>query len=79
MSTDEFIKFVPDAVIVKVLEPALILLGEIEISDGIGLLPTALMVKTTEPEVPPPGAGVLTVILAEPAMATSELFTVAES
>ena len=73
------IKLVPDAVNVNDPEPALILLGEMEINVGMGLVPTAEMVKTAELEVPPPGAGVFTEILTVPALTTSELLIFADS
>lgn len=69
------IKFDPVTVNVNVAAPAVIADGEIETNVGTGLLPTAVMVNGNELEVPPPGAGVITVTGAVPAVATRVLLT----
>ena len=68
-------KFVPFTVNVNVAAPAVTLLGEMETSVGTGLFPTALIVKVKEFDVPPPGAGVITVTAAVPAVATRAALT----
>jgi hypothetical protein len=60
-------KLVPLAVSVNATPPAVALVGEIEVSEGRGLL----MVKVWGLEVPPPGAGFTTVTLALPTVAMS--------
>src|SRR5712691_10324116 len=62
-------KLEPVTVRVKAGPPCSALLGESEESAGTGL--TAVMVKATAAEVPPPGVGVNTVIGAEPAVVRS--------
>jgi len=66
-TTDELLKFVPVTVSVNAGSPAVLLLGEIEVSVGAGLL----MVKVWVPDVPPPGVGVKTVTGTVPAAAMS--------
>lgn len=53
-------KFVPVSVRVKAAPPAVAVVGLIKVSVGTGLF-AALTVKLTEAEVPPPGAGLVTV------------------
>ena len=63
-------KLAPFTVSVKAGLPAVAELGEMLESVGNGL-PAALMVKVSAPEVPPPGVGLKTVTLADPAVAIS--------
>src|SRR2546426_9431293 len=56
-TTDELMKLVPLTVRVKAAPPAIVLLGEIELSVGAGLL---LLEKVCAPEAPPPGVGLTT-------------------
>jgi hypothetical protein len=69
-------KFVPLTVSVKAAPPATALFGEIRAIVGTGLPP--LMVKFTEFEVPPPGAGLVTLTGAVPvvAMAAAGMVTI---
>ena len=66
-TVEPFTKFVPVTVSVKAAPPAVALVGERAVMVGAGLL----MVNATLPEVPPPGAGVVTDTLAVPAEAMS--------
>jgi hypothetical protein len=52
---------------VNVVPPAVVFGGDSELMDGTGLLIGNVQV----PEVPPPGLGLNTVILAEPVLLTS--------
>jgi len=67
-TTDVEMKFVPFTVRVNAEPPAVTLAGEIDATVGAGLL----IVKDCAPEVPPPGAGFVTVTFADPAAAISE-------
>jgi hypothetical protein len=69
-TTEVLTKFVPVSVIVNVGTPALTVFGEIEVSVGTGLF-AAPILKFTEFDVPPPGAGFVTAIAGVPALATS--------
>lgn len=62
-----FTKFVPVIVNVNAADPAVALVGERIVTVGTGLL----IVSVTAADVPPPGAGFVTVIEAVPAVATS--------
>jgi hypothetical protein len=66
-------KPVPFTVRVKATPPAVALVGEIVVIVGAGLF----TVKVTAFDVPPPGAGLVTVTLRVPAVATSEAWTAA--
>ena len=66
-TTELPLKFVPVAVSVKAEPPAVLLVGLILLSVGVGLL----TVKLTALEVPPPGVGFITVIEKVPPVATS--------
>jgi len=66
-TTDDAAKLLPLTVSVKAGPPALALLGASELSVGAGL-PS---VKIWAAEVPPPGAGVITVTSAVPAATRS--------
>ena len=72
-----FRKFVPLAVKVNPAAPAVIPVGEIEVSVGTGLFPVEVIVKVSAFEVPPPGAGLTTVTDAVPAVATRAALTIA--
>ena len=63
-------KFVPVTVNVNALEPAAILVGEIEITVGTGLL-AAVTLKLIEFDAPPPGVGLFTKTAGVPTVATS--------
>ena len=63
-------KPVPVTVRVKADPPAVAELGEMEVRVGAGLF-GAVMVNVFAKEVPPPGVGLKTVTLAEPAVAMS--------
>src|SRR6266700_3881202 len=70
--TEPLIKFEPITVRLKPAPPAVALEGDKDVTAGTGLLVTpALMVKDRENEVPPPGAGLNTVIWAVPAVPIS--------
>ena len=69
-TTDVFTKFVPVTVNVNAAEPAVTPVGESEVIVGTGFDP-AVTLKFIELEVPPPGAGFVTVIAGVPAVATS--------
>ena len=60
-------KPVPLMVTVSALEPAIAVAGLRDVSVGAA----GTMVKVTGPQVPPPGAGFVTVMLAVPGEATS--------
>src|SRR5450432_67557 len=68
-------KLVPFTVRVNDAPPAVALLGESEVAVGTGLL----MMKFFECEVPPPGAGFITVTSTVPALAMSEAVIAAVS
>lgn len=69
-TTAPLIKFVPLTVSVKAPEPAVALAGRIDLMAGTGLFVTAaLIVKVAEFDVPPPGAGFVTVTDTEPLVA----------
>lgn len=75
-STEEVeTKFDPLTVSVKLAPPARALLGESDVAFGTGLL----TVNVAGGELPPPGAGLLTVTLKVPAAAISEAGTEAVS
>jgi hypothetical protein len=67
LTTDVETKFDPFTVSVNPPEPASVLVGKIVVIAGTGLF----TVKFTEFEVPPPGAGLVTVTGSVPALATS--------
>ena len=77
LTTDPLMKFVPVTVRVKAGLPAVVLIGEMAVTVGTGLLPTAVMVNVEVFDVPPPGAGVTTVTAAVPAVATRGAVTAA--
>ena len=62
--------FVPLTVSASAPEPAMTLTGCREVIAGVGLL-AAVMVKVTAFDVPPPGAGLVTVTVGAPAATTS--------
>src|SRR5438876_1305741 len=66
---DELMKFVPVSASVKAAPPATTLLGDSELSVGLGF--GAVIVNVCAPEVPPPGVGLKTVTDAVPAVAMS--------
>jgi hypothetical protein len=70
---DDALKFVPVTVSVKLGPPAVVDVGEMEVAVGAGLL----IVSVCELEVPPPGAGFVTVIDAVPPTAMSGAVIVA--
>ncbi|PYM31497.1 MAG: hypothetical protein DMD80_00250 [Candidatus Rokuibacteriota bacterium] len=74
-TTDELMKLVPLTVRVKAAPPTIVLLGEIQLSVGAGLL----MLNVTLLDVPPPGVGVTAVTEAEPAVAMSAAVICASS
>ena len=67
-TTEVETKFVPVTVRVNAVPPAVMLLGESDVSVGTGLL----IVKLIALEVPPPGGGFITVTGTRPALAMSE-------
>ena len=75
MITELPMKFVPFTVKVNTGAPAVTLAGESEVMAGTGLVETELMVNTDTFDVPPPGVGLNTVILAVPATATNVALT----
>ena len=77
--TDEFVKLFPFIIIVKEDDPALILLGIVELIDGTGLLPFALIVKTLLLDTPPPGKGFTTDTFTLPVEFTRLAFIIAVS
>ena len=68
-TTDELMKFVPVAVRVNAAPPTTVLLGDSELSVGLGF--GAVIVNVCPLEVPPPGVGLKTVTDAVPAVAMS--------
>ena len=62
MKTEAPTKLLPLTATVKVAPPAVALAGESELMAGTGLL----IGNDQVPDTPPPGAGLVTVILAEP-------------
>ena len=72
-TTEEETKLVPLTVSVKLAPPCVALDGESFVIVGAGLL----MVKVFAEDVPPPGAGLLTVTKAVPAVLMSDMGTVA--
>ena len=66
-TTDPLTKFVPFTVRVKARPPAKVVLGEMLVSEGGGLLTTS----ANAAEAPPPGAGFSTVMESVPAEAIS--------
>jgi hypothetical protein len=58
---------VPVAVSVKAAPPTVVLVGETDVNVGTALL----MPNVVVPEVPPPGVGLVTAILADPALTKS--------
>src|SRR5580692_9898204 len=75
--TEAATKSLPVTVSIKPVLPAAALDGESAVIDGTGL--EASMVKVSAPDVPPPGAGVTTVMPALPAVAMSVADTCAVS
>ena len=71
------VKLVPVAVSKKELDPAVAAEGEMLVSVGVGLLAFAVIVKVRLLELPPPGLGLFTKILADPAVSTSDALIVA--
>lgn len=69
MTVEEEIKFVPLTVKVNPVSPTVFDVGEIEVVVGTGL-PT---VKTCAFDVPPPGVGLVTVMLKVPPVVKSEV------
>lgn len=70
LTTAPLIKLLPVTVNVKAALPATAALGLMEVEIGTGLLTiTGLMVKLSDPLVPPPGVGVNTATAAVPAVA----------
>jgi hypothetical protein len=67
-TTELLLKFVPFTVRVKPTSPAVLVVGEILLNVGDGLL----TVKVAEPLVPPPGVPVKTVIEGVPAVRRSD-------
>lgn len=70
-------KFVPVTVKVNAPEPASELTGDSAVIVGTGLL--VVIVKIITADVPPPGAGLVTVMLEVPAVATSDAGIIAVS
>ena len=70
-------KLVPTTVSENALAPAIAVLGASEDTEGTGL--AEVIVKVAAPEMPPPGAGVVTVTATEPAVMTSDAGTWAVS
>ena len=64
----------PLAVRVNEAPPTVVLAGDNDVNDGSGLF----IENIAAPEVPPPGAGLVMVILAEPALMMSVAGTCAE-
>ena len=69
-TTELLTKLLPVTVSVNAPEPALAVFGEIDVSTGTGF-GAAVTVNVTEFDVPPPGAGFVTVTAGVPADATS--------
>jgi hypothetical protein len=78
LTTELEIKLVPFTFIVKAAPPAVALLGERDVIVGLGLF-VAVTVKESALEIPPPGAGFVTVTWAVPAVAISAAAIVAVS
>jgi hypothetical protein len=81
-TADAETKLLPFTVRVKVVPPAVTLEGTSDAIAGTGLglgLPVLLISKLAALDVPPPGAGLLTVTLALPALVMSEAGTAAVS
>ena len=76
-TVDPLMKLLPFTVRVKAGLPAVVLMGEREPAVGTGLLPAAVIVNGKLLDVPPPGAGVTTVILAVPVVVRSAAFMLA--
>src|SRR5882762_6702640 len=74
---DELMKFVPVSVSVKAAPPATTLLGDREVSVGLGF--GAVIVNVCGLELPPPGVGLKTVADAVPAVAMSAVVICAVS
>src|SRR5438445_507818 len=74
---DVLMKFVPVSASVKAASPATTLLGDREVSVGLGF--GAVIVNVCGVDVPPPGAGVNTVTEAVPAVAMSAVVICAVS
>jgi hypothetical protein len=69
-TTEPLTKLDPFTVSVKAPDPAVVLAGSNEVIAGRGLL-AAVMLKVTALDVPPPGAGFVTVTAGVPTFATS--------
>jgi hypothetical protein len=69
MTNEVGMKFVPLTVSVKAAPSAVTVFGEIVVTVGTGLKATGEIVKSKPFDVPPPGAGLVTVTIAEPAEA----------
>ena len=68
---EDAMKLVPVSVSVNAAPPVVAVVGLMEVSVGTGLF-AALTVKVTDPEVPPPGVGFVTVTGGVPTVAISE-------
>jgi hypothetical protein len=66
-TTAPLTKLLPLTVRVKLVPPAAVLVGKSELIVGTGLL----IANVEAPEVPPPGVGLTTVMLAEPVLVMS--------
>lgn len=77
LTTDDAIKLFPFTVIFRAPAPTVTLAGDMEVIDGTGFTEILLIVKTNDADVPPPGAALNTVTLAEPAVAIRLLLTTA--
>jgi len=72
VTVELLMKFVPFTVKVNAAPPIMALIGETLVMVGVGLIGAGLtMVKGTAFEVPPPGAGLVTVTAAVPAEANA--------
>lgn len=67
LTTELAMKLVPFTVSVNAVPPAVALVGDVDVIVGTGLL----IGNVSAPEVPPPGAGLVTVMLAVPELAIS--------
>lgn len=76
-TVDADTKLPPLTVSVNAAEPAVVLLGDKDEIEGAGF--TAVIVKVCAFDVPPPGAGLTTVTMGVPLVATSEAGTEAVS
>ena len=65
-TTEVLAKLLPMQINVRVTAPEMTDTGEMELNTGIG----ALMLNVNDPEVPPPGVGLTTVMVAVPAFKT---------